>query len=88
MEYHILKHIQERTLNGLSAGRAEIVHYLRAEGFLLSENKIRTILMEMSMQGMLRISRGRSGPVLTETGIARLKELLLIMQSTHLQKAR
>lgn len=88
VEYHILKHIQERALNGLSAGRAEIVHYLRAEGFLLSENKIRTILMEMSMQGMLRIPRGRSGPVLTEAGIARLKELLLIMQSTHLQKAR
>lgn len=55
-----------------STGRPEMLHFLRENGVLISDGRLRELLSEMEEEGLIRIERGRRGTSITEKGIMTL----------------
>ena len=49
-----------------------MLHFLRENGVLISDGRLRELLSEMEQDGLIRIERGRRGTSITEKGIMAL----------------
>ncbi|MGN0734445.1 MAG: sigma 54-interacting transcriptional regulator [Anaerovoracaceae bacterium] len=70
----LLDLLYSRSSSYHSTGRPEMLHYLRENGVLISDGRLRELLSEMESKGLIQIARGRRGTSITEKGIMSLDE--------------
>lgn len=70
----LLEFLYSRSSAYYSTGRPEMLHFLRENGVLISDGRLRELLREMENDGLIRIERGRRGTSITEEGIMFLDE--------------
>ena len=71
-EHILLDLLYSRSSAYHSTGRPEMLHFLRENGVLISDGRLRELLSEMENDGLIRIERGRRGTSITEKGIMAL----------------
>ena len=71
----VLEELKESFEKKERIGRREIHKRAIYRNLFLSEQGIRTILLNLEKDGFVKIGKGRSGTVITQTGLERLKEL-------------
>jgi transcriptional regulator with GAF, ATPase, and Fis domain len=74
MRRAILMCLNENAKRVKGTGRPEMLQAIRDQGIMASDGRLRQILGEMEEEGLLQISRGRRGTVITEKGIDTLFE--------------
>ncbi|MBP1743183.1 MAG: putative sigma54 specific transcriptional regulator [Firmicutes bacterium] len=71
----VLRQLEKGLKENKRLGRRSIYKECENNSLFISEQEIRTILMNLEKCGMARILKGRGGSVITETGLEVLKEL-------------
>lgn len=72
----ILKELENAYIVKTRLGRRSLYNIADKKGLFISEQEIRTILMQLEKQSLVRISKGRKGTTITEKGREVLKQLL------------
>lgn len=73
----VLEKLNEAYVNNKRIGRRSIFEMAKSQGIFISEQEIRTILINLEKFKMAEINKGRSGTAITETGIEALNHLLM-----------
>jgi transcriptional regulator with PAS, ATPase and Fis domain len=71
----VLRQLEKGLKENKRLGRRSIYKECENKSLFISEQEIRTILMNLEKCGMARILKGRGGSVITETGLEALKQL-------------
>ncbi|MDD6043392.1 MAG: sigma 54-interacting transcriptional regulator [Eubacteriaceae bacterium] len=72
---HILLFLGRDNALGHGLGRTVILTKLKSQGFVVSDGQLRTILSQLSDEGLLTIGKGRQGTKITDLGIDRINNL-------------
>ncbi|HSN58277.1 MAG TPA: Fis family transcriptional regulator, partial [Clostridiaceae bacterium] len=70
-----LRQLEKGMKENKRLGRRSIYKECENKSLFISEQEIRTILMNLEKCGMARILKGRGGSVITETGLEVLKQI-------------
>ena len=70
----VLEKVNEAYLNKLRIGRRKIYEYAVAEGIFLTEQQVRSILLELQDYEFIKILSGRGGSIITDKGIRFLEQ--------------
>lgn len=71
----VLKQLEKGFRDNKRLGRRSIHKECESKSLFISEQEIRTILMNLEKCGLARILKGRGGSVITETGLEVLKQI-------------
>ena len=71
----ILEELQKAYIDNRRLGRRSIHRIAKSKGIFLSEQEIRTMLAELEKLFMVKVSKGRTGTVITKEGIRALEYL-------------
>lgn len=74
VNFVILNCIRENTGISSGIGRSALLQLLQKKGIRISDGKLRSVLSQLDQDGLIHVGKGRCGTLITEKGVALLKD--------------
>lgn len=74
VNFVILNCIRENTGISSGIGRSALLQLLQKKGIRISDGKLRSVLSQLEQDGLIHVGKGRCGTLITEKGVALLKD--------------